>query len=166
MMAQSFTVYSDHLMRAVVPVGATTGKISLLLKGGAEAESPWDFEVAGSPSIFIVSKAAADSMALEGGSEPGLEQEATAYPNPFTEGVTIFATLQRAAPIQLVIFSELGQKVREIRYGQLGEGRHELRWDGKNSQGVPVARGLYFYQVVLGNKYLSGKLLKAEGGSR
>lgn len=53
-------------MRAVVPVGVTTGKISLLLKGGAEAESPYDFEVAGSPSIFVVSKAAADSTALQG----------------------------------------------------------------------------------------------------
>ena len=54
--------------------------------------------------------------------------------------------------------------MREIRYGQLGEGRHDLRWDGKDSQGIKVARGLYFYQVVLGNRHLSGKLLKSGDG--
>ncbi|GAA4436209.1 hypothetical protein GCM10023188_29020 [Pontibacter saemangeumensis] len=162
--ASNFTVYNDYLVRATVPAGASTGKISLSLYGGAEAISPWDFHVLWWPSALIASEAAADSTVQEEVKSPGLEEGLVAYPNPFQEGVTISATLQQEGPAELIIFSELGQRVREIRYGQLGEGRHDLMWDGKDSQGIKVARGLYFYQVVLGNRLLSGKLLKSGGG--
>lgn len=161
--ASSFTVYNNYLARATVPAGATTGKISLQLNGGAEAVSPWDFQVLWRPSALIASEASADSSTMEAASQTLSEEDLVAYPNPFEDGVTISATLHQKGPVELIIFSELGQKVREIRYGQLGEGRHELKWDGRDSRGVPVAHGFYFYQVVLRNRHLSGKLLKTGG---
>ncbi len=158
--AKNFSVYNDYLVRAEVPAGATTGRISLELEGGATATSAWNFQVTGNPWALIAFRATADSTAIIPGAL-AQEEAPLAYPNPFTGSVRITANLGKAAPVRLVIYSEVGQVVREISFGQLPAGQHDLLWDGNNSQHTPVAPGLYFYHVLVGDKQLRGKLLKA-----
>ncbi|WP_242917709.1 GEVED domain-containing protein [Pontibacter liquoris] len=163
--AKSFSVYNDYLVRAVVPAGATTGRIMLELEGGATATSAWNFQVTGNPWALIAFRATADSAAAITGAL-AQEEALLAYPNPFTGSAHIAANLGKAAPVRLVIYSEVGQVVREISFGQLPAGQHDLLWDGNDSQHTPVAPGLYFYHVLVGDKRLSGKLLKAGSPAR
>ncbi|MEJ2537609.1 MAG: FlgD immunoglobulin-like domain containing protein, partial [Calditrichia bacterium] len=42
----------------------------------------------------------------------------------------------------------LGQEVRVLDEGSKNAGNYEITWDGRNSNGLPVASGIYFYQLV------------------
>ncbi len=69
------------------------------------------------------------------------------YPNPFNPTTTIRYGLPKdASGVELVIYNILGQRVRTIEQGNEGKGYHEVVWDGRNSNGVSVASGVYFCQ--------------------
>jgi flagellar hook assembly protein FlgD len=68
--------------------------------------------------------------------------------------------LQAPATVQLSIYTQTGQLVRQITTGQLGAGRQQLEWNGRNSQDQPVANGIYFYRLLVNGTVRSGKLFK------
>lgn len=159
MPATNFQVYFNFLLTAVVPAGATTGKISVVLQGGGQATSRWTFLVvdkvpaiaAHAPSIRKREPAAAERT---------LVWEPAAYPNPFTTGVTIPLALKAPAAVQLTIYSETGQLIQHLSTDLPGASRQQLEWDGRDSQGQPVATGIYFYRLLVNGKVRSGMLLK------
>jgi len=69
------------------------------------------------------------------------------YPNPFNFQTTIEFILPEQTPIQLVIYSITGQKVRTLISGNLPPGRHAIRWDGTDMQGTTVASGVYIVRL-------------------
>ncbi|WP_345156320.1 GEVED domain-containing protein [Pontibacter saemangeumensis] len=145
------SVYNDHLLKVTVPEGATTGRITVLLAGGGQVVSSFSYTVLHSADrAEKITEVIAATTA----------ERAVAYPNPFMEGVTISVSMQEEEPVSLVVYSASGQKVRELRFGRLSAGQHELKWDGTDSNGKPVSRGLYLYQVAGNGKIASGKLLK------
>ena len=69
------------------------------------------------------------------------------YPNPFNPTTTIRYGLPKDVNgIQVVIYNILGQQVKSIEQGQQTKGYHEVIWNGRNANGVPVASGVYFCQ--------------------
>lgn len=68
------------------------------------------------------------------------------YPNPFNPTTTIQYWLPKASRVILKIYSLLGQEVRTLVDSVQGVGYHEVRWDGKDEMGQPVADGIYFVQ--------------------
>ncbi len=69
------------------------------------------------------------------------------YPNPFNPTTTIRYGLPKDANgVQLVICDILGRQVRVIEQGTRSKGYHEVIWDGRNSNGISVASGVYFCQ--------------------
>ena len=69
------------------------------------------------------------------------------YPNPFNPTTTIRYGLPKDANgVQLVIYDILGRQVRVIEQGTRSKGYHEVIWDGRNSNGISVASGVYFCQ--------------------
>jgi hypothetical protein len=145
------TIYNNHLLKVTVPEGATTGRITVLLAGGGQVVSSFPYTV-----LQARNKAEKEAGVL---AAIGTEH-IIAYPNPFTESVTISMSLQEEEPVTLVIYSASGQKVRELGFGRLRAGQHELKWDGTDSHGRSVSRGLYLYQVTGTGKIASGRLLK------
>jgi hypothetical protein len=75
---------------------------------------------------------------------PHLEQN---YPNPFHLATEIRFQLPRASRVAVKIFNLLGEEVRTLMDGLREAGYHNVRWDGKDGNGNPVANGVYFYQI-------------------
>ncbi len=72
-------------------------------------------------------------------------------PNPFggrfAEITMIAFELPEPAAARMRIFNILGQRVRTIFDGDLPAGRHEMFWDGTDDLRLPVAAGVYFYEI-------------------
>jgi len=74
------------------------------------------------------------------------------YPNPFNPETWIPFELQSASPVNITIYDQRGQQVRELNVGYKVAGPHHSRqeaayWDGRNRWGEPVSSGLYFYYL-------------------
>jgi N-acetylneuraminic acid mutarotase len=87
----------------------------------------------------------ASSGEVAGGRETGLE----VYPNPITQAARITVRPGRLKPLPpkatLKIYDAQGRMVR-----QLSLTHPEVFWDGKDGEGTPVASGIYFVQLWMG----------------
>lgn len=86
---------------------------------------------------------------------------AGAYPNPFNPATTVRFSLPEKRVVDLVVFDVRGVLVRRLFAGSLEAGEHELRWDGRDDSGKPVASGLYLLRLQAGGEVRSTKLLLA-----
>jgi hypothetical protein len=85
-----------------------------------------------------------------------LEQNA---PNPFNPTTTIRFTLPSAERVTITIYDVNGMLIRTLADETLGEGPHELRWDGTDNGGAPVASGVYVYRMTAGSFTQSKKMV-------
>lgn len=87
---------------------------------------------------------------------PGVGAAATDFalsqnaPNPFGTQTVIVFSAPSATDAHLTIYDVSGRLVTELLNGRVDPGRHELRWGGRNTNGRPVAPGVYFYRVEAG----------------
>jgi flagellar hook assembly protein FlgD len=63
--------------------------------------------------------------------------------------------LQASASVVVSVYDEVGRLVRRLELGRLPAGRYEVRenaayWDGRNSDGEPVASGVYYVELDTG----------------
>ena len=70
-------------------------------------------------------------------------------PNPMSTGATFNYALVRAGHVRILVYNVLGQQVQSLVDGFQASGHHVLRWDGRDFSGLPVSRGLYFYELNL-----------------
>ena len=76
------------------------------------------------------------------------------YPNPFSESTTIVFSLPQPAETTLQVFDAGGRILRSLDSGtERPAGIHRLSWDGRNTAGVPVASGVYFYRFRAGKTF-------------
>jgi hypothetical protein len=69
-------------------------------------------------------------------------------PNPFNPRTTIRYQLAARSNVELSIFDLSGRLVRTlVSQSQDGPAVYEVRWDGIDAQGRPVASGNYFYRL-------------------
>ena len=73
------------------------------------------------------------------------------YPNPFNPTTRIEFSVTKAGPIRLDIFNIAGQKVRTLFDSYVGPGVTTVDWDALDSNGNPVASGVYFYRLQSGD---------------
>jgi hypothetical protein len=66
-----------------------------------------------------------------------------AYPNPANPNATIRYGLVEPSKVKLEIFNILGQHVRTLLDREKPAGQYHVLWDGKNSEGFPLASGTY-----------------------
>ena len=52
-----------------------------------------------------------------------------------------------------------GRRVRTLVDKTQAAGQYKVRWDGRNDRGAVVAPGIYFYQLKLGDKALSRRIV-------
>ena len=72
------------------------------------------------------------------------------HPNPFNPATTISFTLPEAGLARLAVYNISGQLVRELAVDNLPAGRHEIVWDGCNSDGAQVSSGVYIARLAAG----------------
>ena len=71
-----------------------------------------------------------------------------AYPNPFSDVVTITASVKNTGPFDVMIYNLLGQQIQIIRGAY--EGGHEpatVHWDGHTASGIPAPSGIYLMRL-------------------
>ena len=78
------------------------------------------------------------------------------YPNPFNSETWIPYHLANDGDVLLSIYDINGALVRELdlghqRAGYYTDQNRAAYWDGRNAVGEPVASGVYFYQLCVGD---------------
>jgi len=76
------------------------------------------------------------AVPITSGLDPG-------FPNPFNSTTRIPYRLAASGPVRLTIHAVSGQPVRTLVDGVQASGRHEVSWDSRDQEGVPVAAGVY-----------------------
>ncbi len=90
---------------------------------------------------------------------PGTWKLAQNYPNPFNPSTTIEYVLPKSALVRLAIYNQLGQKVRTLVNARQSIGLHRAVWDGCDESGRPVSSGAYYYQLRVGTKTQTKKMM-------
>jgi flagellar hook assembly protein FlgD len=81
------------------------------------------------------------------------------FPNPFNPVTVIDYALPKNGHVRLTICNILGQTIRVLVDEIQSAGFKRVTWDGSNSNGNPVATGIYFYQLKAGNYESSKKMM-------
>jgi len=81
------------------------------------------------------------------------------YPNPFNPTTTIRFDLPKDGRVTLKIFNVNGELVCTMVESQMPAGSYAVQWDGKDDRGMPLASGLYFYQLAVDQFSATRKLL-------
>ncbi|MBN2412220.1 S8 family serine peptidase [candidate division KSB1 bacterium] len=69
------------------------------------------------------------------------------YPNPFNPETRIRYELAKISHVTLTVYNILGQKVVTLVDQNQHAGYYTTRWNGKDAYGLPVASGIYLYQL-------------------
>ncbi len=82
------------------------------------------------------------------------------YPNPFNPNTEIKFSIPTSGNVSLTIFDSLGRKVKDLIENKFySQGWHSIEWDGKNSNGISVSSGTYFYKLKFGNNIKTKKMI-------
>jgi Zn-dependent M28 family amino/carboxypeptidase len=78
---------------------------------------------------------------------PELAAVTAAYPNPFKATTKLTFVLGVSGKVTVCMFDVEGRLVKTLIKTPLGAGRHDVVWDGTDSQGTNVSPGVYFARV-------------------
>jgi hypothetical protein len=83
------------------------------------------------------------------------------YPNPFNPETVIGYRLNLATPtpMSLRVFNLLGQQVRTLMSTVQSSGEYQIIWDGRDDAGIPLASGVYFLRLQVGNRGQTRKIV-------
>ncbi|HET9235254.1 MAG TPA: right-handed parallel beta-helix repeat-containing protein [Candidatus Eisenbacteria bacterium] len=81
-------------------------------------------------------------------------------PNPFAGSTLFNVHVARRAHVRLAIFDITGREVITLRHGVEEPGTHAIRWNGRSASGPPVAPGVYFARLDLGNERVIRPILR------
>lgn len=74
-------------------------------------------------------------------------------PNPFNPATQIAYEVPAQAHITLTVFNLLGQEVVTLVNETQAAGRYTVSWNGRNTQGLGVASGVYLYRITSSTGY-------------
>jgi predicted phosphodiesterase len=81
------------------------------------------------------------------------------YPNPFTNHTTIQLEMPEPGWANISIYDVAGREVQTFFVGgELDAASHQVRWNGKNSLGIDVPSGTYFYTATTRLGETTGKM--------
>ncbi len=81
------------------------------------------------------------------------------YPNPFNPSTTIEYSVPRKLHVRIKVFNILGQEVVTLVDEKKAAGEYEIIWNGKDSDGMDAATGVYFYRLEAGDTYELKKMV-------
>lgn len=81
------------------------------------------------------------------------------YPNPFNPSTTIAYDIPDVADVTVRIYNLQGALIKELLHETQPAGRHQLTWDGTDSERAQVSSGVYFCAVECGERVLAQKLI-------
>src|SRR6185503_14593522 len=97
-------------------------------------------------------------VAVDPAANPGRATLLANTPNPGASTMLRFV-LPARAPVDLSIYDVRGRQVKTVLHETREAGRHEIRWDGRGSDGHALATGVYFYRLTTGSTVQTRKLI-------
>ena len=158
-----FSVDTTMTAHAIAPGAHTTIRVCATPTSAAPANCTVTVasNASNGPTVFGVSidgvTAVGDSPPAEGFAILGV------VPNPFNPETSIRFQLPRGAVVTAEVWSVSGERVRTLVRGQsFAAGPNEIRWDGRNASGAPVASGVYLVRIStpLGTRVARAVLLE------
>jgi hypothetical protein len=80
------------------------------------------------------------------------------YPNPFVASTTIELRMDVFSEWLVTISDAKGRQIREYS-GYSDVGPVKIKWDGEDSEGNPVAEGVYFYKATINDKTVTKTMI-------
>lgn len=71
------------------------------------------------------------------------------YPNPFNPSTFITFSLPESGKVTIRIYNSLGEKIALLRDETLLAGNYKFQWNGKDNNGIILASGVYFCELIL-----------------
>ena len=152
--------------REGVVLSASPGGVDAALLGvgggiagsGTLATVTFRVRAEGEPAIRIGSVDARDafnrSLGLStdagAGAIPGRTALRMAFPNPFSQDMTIALALSKSGPASVGVFDVAGRKVRTLVHGVQPAGERLLTWDGRDDSGARLGAGVYMLRLDAG----------------
>ncbi len=90
---------------------------------------------------------------------PAVHALGRAYPNPFNGVTTLRFTVAASSPVSLELYDSLGRRIRTLVNAPHPQGSFAVTWDGRDDVGLPVASGVYFYRLLVGDFRQTRRLL-------
>jgi hypothetical protein len=90
-----------------------------------------------------------------------VDVKAEAYPNPFTDIMTLNVNTPENGLVRVEILNMLGETVAVLNNSSLPAGSHTFTWNGSASNGVALANGVYSCKVTTGNVVKTIMLVKS-----
>jgi glycosidase len=87
------------------------------------------------------------TLAIEDHYLPTYEEFVTAYPNPSSGTISFEINNVIPVPVTLTVFDISGRVIRQIRTGNIPDGRQIVTWDGKTENGSDAGSGIYLVSV-------------------
>ena len=86
------------------------------------------------------------------------------YPNPFNPETTIRFTAENTENLEIIIYNIKGQKVKTLECinrvnAKTTRSFYSITWNGKDENNIPVASGVYFYKLKVGEYSKTNKML-------
>jgi hypothetical protein len=111
-----------------------------------------DFEFVPEGTVTAVTQSADATL-------PGASRLAQSYPNPFNGETVIPYSLHRRGDVHLAVYSVTGQLITVLVEGVSGPGRYNASWRGVDADGAPVASGVYYYRLSVGDEQVTKSML-------
>jgi hypothetical protein len=83
------------------------------------------------------------------------------YPNPFNPVTRIPFVLTTRLEVKMAVYDVLGRRVKLLVDEEKDPGAYEVDWDGRDEHARPVANGVYFCRMQVGQFCVSRKLILA-----
>lgn len=82
------------------------------------------------------------------------------YPNPFILNITFDYVISSPQKVEIGVYNLLNQKVRVLEDKVFPAGNYSITWDGKDSRGVEVPKGMYIVYIKGAGTEIAKKILK------
>jgi hypothetical protein len=80
-------------------------------------------------------------------------------PNPFRDRTTLRYTLPEAQDVRIRVFDLLGRRLVTLVDGRQSSGPHSVQWGGTDASGAPIASGMYFVRMTVGDRRVVHKVV-------
>ena len=95
----------------------------------------------------------------DGIDEAAVKSEILNYPNPFTSFTTIDIDINDLRKVDVQIFDQNGNLVRNLKASGNNDGKLKLVWDASNESGLKVNSGSYYCLIKSNNQVITKKII-------
>jgi hypothetical protein len=80
-------------------------------------------------------------------------------PNPFSSQTRVHYQISRGGHVRLSIYTPTGRFVANLVDEYVEPGTHRVAWNGQDSKGRDMGSGIYYYRLVTGDAFSTGKMI-------